>query len=528
MYNTLLPRRRAPRRFAHAEQHHGPLASFFGLFFFKLRGEKQIDSLVRQKSPGVRDRKHRVCHGVRTTRPHRYFLAFPYFSRDSARHFRRFRTTPDHQIRRARAPRAFGFLVALHLDRVSIVVPERRETRKKRLAIFVFQKLSPRYRDCFHRLVHALRAHGKQQRRVASVAHQHDRPRQRFRVNRGGYFQRALAVRRRRYFRNRPPSVVLRPVRRFGGTPTTPPPSALVVAPLGFAALAGRWNTPASPVASRLVLHGFVRGDELVQRPIEQRGNVTSVASASPSAVRAGRGATAATVVRRGILGFLIGRGSCRGRRECVHRDRARWYGRVARGGVSNHIAQPRGNERDLGKPKQTCFTRRGAMPNAAVSPKVMTLLVVVRDGMVLLGEKKRGFGVGFWNGFGGKVEPGETIDAAAMRELREEAGICAVDMTKRGVLLFVYDDQTQAMETHVYHASSFRGDVRETDEMRPKWWNIKEGMPFQKMWPDDELWYPLFLANKTFTGTVHFTNTTTIVKHEIREAPASAMVYGV
>ena len=58
------------------------------------------------------------------------------------------------------------------------------------------------------------------------------------------------------------------------------------------------------------------------------------------------------------------------------------------------------------------------------VSPKVMTLLMVVQGQRVLLGEKKRGFGEGFWNGFGGKVDAGESVDEAALRELREEAGI--------------------------------------------------------------------------------------------------------
>ena len=35
------------------------------------------------------------------------------------------------------------------------------------------------------------------------------------------------------------------------------------------------------------------------------------------------------------------------------------------------------------------------------VQPKLFTLLMVVRDGSVLLGEKKRGFGAGYFNGFG-------------------------------------------------------------------------------------------------------------------------------
>jgi 8-oxo-dGTP pyrophosphatase MutT (NUDIX family) len=157
------------------------------------------------------------------------------------------------------------------------------------------------------------------------------------------------------------------------------------------------------------------------------------------------------------------------------------------------------------------------------VSPKVMTLLIVVQGQRVLLGEKKRGFGAGFWNGFGGKVDAGESVDEAALRELREEAGIEAVDTTRRGLLTFVYDDQSRPMEVHVYHASRFTGVPVETEEMRPKWWDV-EDLPFERMWPDDEIWYPLFLSDRRFAGTVHFTNTTTIVKHDVREVAAETL----
>ncbi len=48
---------------------------------------------------------------------------------------------------------------------------------------------------------------------------------------------------------------------------------------------------------------------------------------------------------------------------------------------------------------------------------------------------KKRGFGIGKWNGFGGKIEAGETIEAAAIRELFEESAleVKPADLMKRG-----------------------------------------------------------------------------------------------
>ena len=44
------------------------------------------------------------------------------------------------------------------------------------------------------------------------------------------------------------------------------------------------------------------------------------------------------------------------------------------------------------------------------VKKKVLTLVHIRDEENILLGMKKRGFGVGKWNGFGGKVQPGETI----------------------------------------------------------------------------------------------------------------------
>ena len=56
-------------------------------------------------------------------------------------------------------------------------------------------------------------------------------------------------------------------------------------------------------------------------------------------------------------------------------------------------------------------YRRKGVMPN-----KVLTSVFIRDSDQVLLGLKKRGFGVGFWNGFGGKVEKGETIEEGARR----------------------------------------------------------------------------------------------------------------
>jgi len=57
----------------------------------------------------------------------------------------------------------------------------------------------------------------------------------------------------------------------------------------------------------------------------------------------------------------------------------------------------------------------------------------------VLLGFKKRGFGQGKFTGIGGKVEPRETVTAAALRELDEEIGIALSEaqLNPMGVITF-------------------------------------------------------------------------------------------
>lgn len=153
----------------------------------------------------------------------------------------------------------------------------------------------------------------------------------------------------------------------------------------------------------------------------------------------------------------------------------------------------------------------------ALAAPKLTTLLVVVSDGNVLLGEKKRGFGAGLWNGFGGKVDLGidASVEHAALRELREECGIDALDATRRWVLTFHYADAPNPMETHVFHASAFEGTVAESDEMRPAWFP-EDAIPLEKMWPDDEHWYPAFLRGEKFVGTFWFDREKKITRHEL------------
>jgi mutator protein MutT len=133
-----------------------------------------------------------------------------------------------------------------------------------------------------------------------------------------------------------------------------------------------------------------------------------------------------------------------------------------------------------------------------------LTLCMVCDGSRVLLGMKKRGFGAGQWNGFGGKIEPGESIEQAAVRELEEEAGISPVEMHKIGILEFTFENNLDTLEVHVFKVSAFTGEPSETEEMRPQWFEISD-IPYDHMWSDDKYWLPYLLAGKTFRGKFLF-----------------------
>ncbi|XP_030646774.1 oxidized purine nucleoside triphosphate hydrolase [Chanos chanos] len=146
---------------------------------------------------------------------------------------------------------------------------------------------------------------------------------------------------------------------------------------------------------------------------------------------------------------------------------------------------------------------------------KLLTLVLVVQPGRVLLGMKKRGFGAGKWNGFGGKVQPGETIEQAARRELLEESGLTVDALDLVGNLKFEFIGETELLDVHVFRADSYNGEPTESDEMKPQWFDTDK-IPFGQMWADDTLWFPLLLQRKKFRGYFKFQGHDIIVEQKL------------
>ena len=117
----------------------------------------------------------------------------------------------------------------------------------------------------------------------------------------------------------------------------------------------------------------------------------------------------------------------------------------------------------------------------------------------ILLGMKKRGFGVGKYNGFGGKVFPEETIEDAALREFQEESELRSSleNLKKVAEMDFFFPHKPEFDQTmHAFLVEKWEGQPKETEEMAFEWFDLDK-IPYNKMWDDDKYWLPKVLDGK-------------------------------
>lgn len=134
------------------------------------------------------------------------------------------------------------------------------------------------------------------------------------------------------------------------------------------------------------------------------------------------------------------------------------------------------------------------------------TLIFVKDNSKILLGLKKRGLGVGKWNGFGGKIEKNESITEGVMRELKEESNLSVDKVNHIGVLVYEVTNRARVDLVHVFTANSYQGVPAESEEMCPQWYDMKD-IPYGQMWPDAKLWHSYMLADKYFIARVVYTS---------------------
>ncbi len=139
---------------------------------------------------------------------------------------------------------------------------------------------------------------------------------------------------------------------------------------------------------------------------------------------------------------------------------------------------------------------------------KLTTLCYPIVNGKVLLAMKKRGVGVGKWNGPGGKLKANESSEDACLRETQEEVGVIPLFLEYRGVIEFIVPSDPEIdNRCKIFVATAIEGIPVETEEMWPRWFD-RDNIPYDEMWDDDRIWLPSVLAggsvSKRFTFDVN------------------------
>lgn len=131
---------------------------------------------------------------------------------------------------------------------------------------------------------------------------------------------------------------------------------------------------------------------------------------------------------------------------------------------------------------------------------KPTTLCLIINDKHeILLGRKKRGFGAGKYNGFGGKKQDEETFRECAVREVFEEVSLVVKpeDLIPVGIMnfQFPYEEALNHLN-YTYIIKNYEGLPMESEEMEPHWFAF-EDIPFETMWKGDDTWIPEVLQGK-------------------------------
>ena|SRR5258708_4306860 len=154
---------------------------------------------------------------------------------------------------------------------------------------------------------------------------------------------------------------------------------------------------------------------------------------------------------------------------------------------------------------------------------KTATLCLLLRENQICLAMKKRGFGEGKYNGFGGKVGDkeefkNETIEEALVREGKEEFDIIIEKFEKMGEIFFIFPNNPDWDQVvHAFICRKWKGEPTESEEMRPEWFKLAE-IPYSEMWDDDKYWLPKVLEGQKIKANFAFDDDGKVIKQKIKQ----------
>lgn len=131
---------------------------------------------------------------------------------------------------------------------------------------------------------------------------------------------------------------------------------------------------------------------------------------------------------------------------------------------------------------------------------RLSTLCYIEQDGKYLMLHrtvKKNDVNKDKWIGVGGHFEHGESPEECLLREVKEETGYTLTSWRYRGIVTFVYGEDTLEYMS-LYTADGFTGNPIECDEGELEWVDKKD-IPALELWEGDKIFFRLLDMGREF-----------------------------
>lgn len=105
-------------------------------------------------------------------------------------------------------------------------------------------------------------------------------------------------------------------------------------------------------------------------------------------------------------------------------------------------------------------------------TPRVGVGVIILKDGKVLLGQRKNAHGAGTWAFPGGRLEFGESLEMCAMREVLEETGLVLRGVRKYDFADDIFPENNTHYVTLFMIADTFSGKLENREPDKCEGWD--------------------------------------------------------